>query len=84
MQSTNDLMKKSVKAGLSSIEILKKRYKKMDAQMKNNIPSECIDLLHKILELSPKRRISAEAALKHPYFLKEMNFDKNPDSEIIS
>jgi serine/threonine protein kinase len=52
--------------------------------MKNNIPSECIDLLHKILELSPKRRISAEDALKHPYFLKEMNFDKNPDSEIIS
>jgi len=31
MLATNDLMKKSIKAGVSSEEILKKRYKKIDA-----------------------------------------------------
>ena len=52
--------------------------------MKNHIPSECIDILHKILELSPNRRISAEDALNHPYFLTEMKFDKIIDSDITS
>ena len=52
--------------------------------MKNIIPADCIDLLHKVLELSPKRRISALEALQHPYFQTELNFDKNLDSEITS
>jgi hypothetical protein len=63
MLATNELMKKSIKAGSSSQDILKKRFKKLDSQMKNHIPQDCIDLLHKILELSPKRRISADQAL---------------------
>ena len=59
MLATNDLMKKSINSGATSQEILKKRFKKMDSYMKNSIPADCVDLLHKILELSPKRRISA-------------------------
>ena len=36
--------------------------------MKSQIPADAIDLLHKILQLSPIRRISAADALLHPYF----------------
>ena len=68
MLATNDLMRTSVNAGLSEKEILKKRFKKIDALMKPHIPSDCIDLLHQIFQLSPIRRISAAEALKHPYF----------------
>lgn len=35
--------------------------------MKNQLPLEAIDLLHKILQLSPIRRISAAEALTHPF-----------------
>jgi hypothetical protein len=52
--------------------------------MKNHIPAECIDLLHKILELSPKRRISASEALEHEYFKKETNFDKSKDCVFVN
>jgi len=38
MLATNELMKKSIKAGSSSQDILKKRFKKLDSQMKNHIP----------------------------------------------
>jgi serine/threonine protein kinase len=36
--------------------------------MGDKIPSDCIDLLHKLFELSPVRRISAADAIKHTYF----------------
>lgn len=68
MLASNDLMSNSIKAGLTEQEIMKKRFKKLDQQMKNQIPGDAIDLLHKILQLSPIRRISAADALLHPYF----------------
>ena len=34
---------------------------------------ECNDLLHKLLEVDPKKRISIEDALKHPWFFKDYN-----------
>ena len=36
--------------------------------MGDKIHQDCIDLLHKLFELSPVRRISADEALKHSYF----------------
>lgn len=69
MLASNDLMSTSIKAGLTEQDILKKRFKKLDQQMKSQIPADAIDLLHKILQLSPIRRISAADALLHPYFL---------------
>lgn len=49
MLASNDLMSNSIKAGLTEQEIMKKRFKKLDQQMKNHIPADAIDLLHKIL-----------------------------------
>ena len=66
MNSSNQVMKE--KSGMSEQEILSKRFKKFDAYMGDKISPDCIDLLHKIFELSPVRRISAEDILKHPFF----------------
>ena len=66
MNSSNQVMKE--KTGMSEKEILSKRFKKFDEYMGDKISSDCIDLLHKIFELSPVRRISAEEVLKHPFF----------------
>ena len=35
---------------------------------KDLIPDDCMDLLYKIFQLSPVRRVSAADALQHPYF----------------
>ena len=78
MISSNLLMSNSVKAGLTETEIMKKRFKKLDAQMKNQIPADAMDLLHKILQLSPIRRISAADALLHPFF--QMDMERNKES----
>src|SRR5210317_1460947 len=32
-----------------------------------NAPPECIDLLRKMLQIHPKKRITVEEALKHPF-----------------
>ena len=66
MNSSNQVMKD--KSGMSEQEILSMRFKKFDAYMGDKISEDCIDLLHKVLELSPVRRISAEDILKHPFF----------------
>jgi serine/threonine protein kinase len=68
MLATRDIMSTSIKAGMSSEDILKKRYKKLDSLLKNQVSAQCMDLIHSIFELSPIRRISASDALKHPYF----------------
>ena len=68
MLATRDIMSQSIKAGQCDEDILKKRFKKLDAILKNMVPDHCIDLLHQVFQLSPERRISASAALKHPYF----------------
>lgn len=68
MLATRDIMSNSIKAGLSSEEIIKKRFKKLDGLFKNQVQPQCLDLLHSIFELSPIRRLSASEALKHPYF----------------
>lgn len=47
---------------------MKKRFKKLDSLMKDQIPADLKDLVHQIFQLSPKRRISAAQALEHPYF----------------
>lgn len=72
MLASNELMSNSIKSGLGDQDIMKKRFKKLDAQMKNQIPADAMDLLHKILQLSPIRRISAGDALLHPYFFNDI------------
>ena len=68
MNATNQMM--TCKSGQSEDEILKKRFKNFNQYMGDKISADCKDLLHKIFELSPVRRISAEEILKHPFFLK--------------
>ena len=64
----NKLMSTGVSKGLSEDQILERRFKKLDQLIKGKISTECLDLVHKIFALSPKQRISAEEALRHPYF----------------
>lgn len=68
MNSSNNLMAKGVKSGFTDAQIESKRFKKFDQLLKNSIPPECLDILHRIFQLSPVRRISAQGALNHPYF----------------
>ena len=68
MLATNTLMSNSVNSGISDNDIMKKRFKKLDLLLKKDIPPDCIDILHKIFQLSPVRRVTADEALKHPYF----------------
>lgn len=57
---------------LSEQEILNQRFKKFDEYMGDNIPSDCLDVLHRIFQLSPVRRITASEVLKHDYFTKSV------------
>lgn len=40
--------------------------------MYSKLPSKTLDLLVKMLEKDPLKRISADGALNHPYFSSEM------------
>jgi renal tumor antigen len=45
--------------------------KKMGTGIKNLIPHatpDCVDLIEQLLKYDPEERITAVAALKHPYF----------------
>ncbi len=48
MLATNDVMSGSVRAGQPDSEILKKRFRKLDATLKP-LPSDLIDFIHKVL-----------------------------------
>lgn len=43
-------------------------------------PPDALDLLQKLLQIHPKKRITAEAALRHPFFASI----RDPDSEILA
>ena len=77
MLATRDIMSSSVKAGLTSDEILRKRFKKLDQLLKNSIPELCLDLLHQVFQMSPKRRYTAAECLNHPFFQGQ----QDPDSK---
>lgn len=44
-------------------------------ELYSKIPSNALDLLVKMLERDPKRRLSAEAALNHSFFSNEMDIE---------
>jgi len=44
-----DIMSLSIKQGVSDEEILRKRFKKLDAMLKNIVPDNCIDFIHQVL-----------------------------------
>ena len=44
--------------------------------MGNKVPPLMLDLLHKVLELSPKRRLTADEALKHAFFKEDFDSAK--------
>ena len=71
MLATRDIMSSAVKAGQCDDEILKRRFSKLDSLLKKNVPSDMLDLLHQVFQLSPLRRISAEDALRHPFFIRQ-------------
>jgi serine/threonine protein kinase len=76
MQATNDLMSSSVNSGMTDTEIMKKRFKK-------DVSADCLDLLHKIFQLSPERRISSQDALLHPFF-SDKSLDDNKISSVLT
>jgi serine/threonine protein kinase len=43
--------------------------------MYSRLPSKTLDLLVKMLEKDPAKRISAEGALVHPYFCSNMDLE---------
>jgi serine/threonine protein kinase len=82
MNAANNIM--MPKAGMTEQEILKKRFKKFDESMSDKISKDCIDVLHKIFELSPVRRISATEVLKHPFFSKPCSQPTGNKSSVVT
>jgi serine/threonine protein kinase len=83
MQATNDLMSSSVNSGMTDTEIMKKRFKKFDQTIKKDVSADCLDLLHKIFQLSPERRVSSQDALLHPFF-SDKSLDDNKISSVLT
>ena len=48
MLATRDIMSRSVKSGMTSDQILAQRFTKLDALIKDQIPTDCLDLIHQI------------------------------------
>ena len=68
MLAQNKLMSTGIKQGVNDDKLLKKRFKKIDSIIKGKIPNDMLDLLHKIFQFSPNKRVSAKEALEHRYF----------------
>ena len=49
---------------LSQLEEIKEK-KKKNPQFQGNISVSCIDLLYRLLEIDPQKRLEAKEALKH-------------------
>jgi serine/threonine protein kinase len=47
-------------------------------------PAEAIDLLDKLLVFNPKKRLTVEEALEHPYLAEVHDIDDEPSAENIS
>lgn len=54
---------------LNYLSKLEKKEKANFKQVFENIPNDCLDLISKMLVYSPKKRITADEALLHPFFI---------------
>lgn len=66
--SNFDLEKMEVSYGNNLVDSLKSKKNKSITYMFNNCDADAVDLLRKLLVYNPKKRITVEKALEHPYF----------------